>query len=592
MFKQITLAIIMFLISFLLFNCSRSIEPEAKKFVENYTNEYQPIYYQSQIASWIANTEVTDANAQKSADVNKLLSEFMGRKGIIDSVKMYLKEKSRLDPVTVGELEKILYNASHAPGSIPQIVGQLVDAEAKQTKDLYSFEFKLKDGRKVSANDIDNMLVSETDPVKRQEIWEASKEIGKNLKNGLANLQMLRNKVAREMGYSSYFDLEISQYGMKADEMKDWMQKVNDQLKPLYDQIYTWVKYKLAERYHSPVPDKIPAQWLPNRWGQEWPGIVEGINLDNMFKGKNAEWIVKQGERFYSSMGMGQLPHTFWEKSDLYSLPANSPRKKNTHASAWHLDLDKDVRSLMNVEPNAEWFQTVHHELGHTYYFMAYSNPDVPILLRDGLNPGFHEGMGELIATACMQQPYLREIGLLANDVQIDSIKWLLNEALSNVVFIPFATGTMTLWEYSFYEKNLSKDEYNKKWWELAEKYQGIVPPTNRGEEYCDASTKTHINDAPAYYYNYAVAKLIQYQLHNYISKTILHQNPHNANYYNSKETGKYLTSILEKGKTVDWRSFIKEKTGEELSANGMVEYFQPLMEWLKKENTGRKIGW
>jgi peptidyl-dipeptidase A len=590
--KQIILLVAMFLVSFFIFNCSDPTESNAKKFVENYTKEFHDIFYSASLAQWVANTNITDENTQKEIAANKLLSEFEGRKGIIDSVKMYLKDRNKLDFVTQAQLDKILYYASHAPSTLPQTVDQLITAEAKQTQTLYGYEFKLKDGKKVSANDIDNMLVKEMDPAKRLDVWESSKEIGKDLKDGLYNLQGLRNKVAREMGYTSYFDLEISLYGMKASEMKDWMQKVNDQLKPLYEQLYTWVKYKLAERYHAPVPDKIPAQWLPNRWAQEWPGIVEGINLDNMFKDKTPEWIVKQGEKFYVSMGMPNLPQNFWANSDLYSLPAGSPRKKNTHASAWQLDLDKDIRSLMNVEANAEWFQTVHHELGHTYYFMAYTNPNVPELLRDGLNPGFHEGIGELIATACMQQPYLKEIGLLSNDTHIDSIKWLLNEALSNVVFIPFATGTMTMWEYEFYEHNLPKDQMNKKWWELAEKYQGIVPPSNRGEEYCDASTKTHINDNPAYYYNYAVAKLVQYQLHNYISKNVLKQNPHNANYYNSKETGQYLMSILDKGKTVDWRSFIKEKTGEELSANGMLEYFQPLMDWLKKENAGRKIGW
>src|ERR1035437_4870515 len=482
MFKQIILLFTMFFVSFIIFNCSDSTESNAKKFVDNYSKEFQKIFYQASIAQWVANINITDENTQKEIIANKLLSEFEGRKGIIDSVKMYLKDRSKLDFVTLGQLDKILYNASHAPASIPQVVNQLINAEAKQTQALYGYEFKLKDGKKVTANEIDNMLVSEMNLVKRQEIWEASKEIGKSLKDGLSNLQGLRNKVAREMGYSSYFDLEISLYGMKAAETKDWMQKVNSQLKPLYEQLYTWVKYKLAERYHAPLPDKIPAHWLPNRWAQEWPGIVEGINLDNMFKGKSSEWIVKQGEKFYISMGMPHLPQSFWDKSDLYSLPADSPRKKNTNASAWHLDLDKDIRSLMNVESNAEWFQTVHHELGHTYYFIAYTNPNVQLLLRDGLNP--------------------------------------------------------------------------------------------------------------AYYYNYAVAKLIQYQLHNYISKNILKQNPHYANYYNSKETGQYLLNILEKGKTVDWRSFIKEKTGEELSANGMLEYFRPLMDWLKKENAGRKIGW
>lgn len=312
MLKQISLLIIMFLISFILFNCTGSVDKEPKKFIDNYSKEYQPIFYKASLAQWVANTNITDENTQKEITANKLLSEFEGRKGIIDSVKMYLRDRNKLDFETVGQLEKILYNASHAPATIPQVVNLLVNAEAKQTQTLYGYEFKLKDGKKVTANDIDNMLVSEMNLAKRQEIWEASKEIGKNLKDGLSNLQGLRNKVAREMGYSSYFDLEVSQYGMKAGEMKDWMQKVNDQLKPLYDQIYTWVKYKLAERYHAPVPDKIPAHWLPNRWAQEWPGIVEGINLDNMFKGKSPEWIVKQGEKFYVSMGMPQLPQSFW----------------------------------------------------------------------------------------------------------------------------------------------------------------------------------------------------------------------------------------------------------------------------------------
>jgi peptidyl-dipeptidase A len=232
MSKQIFLLFIMFFISFFVFNCSDSTGSNAKKFVENYSKEFQKIFYQASLAQWVANTNISDENTQKEIAANKLLSEFEGRKGIIDSVKMYLKDRNKLDFITLGQLDKILYNASHAPASIPQVIDQLVNAEARQTQTLYGYEFKLKDGKKVSANDIDNMLVSEMNLAKRQEIWEASKEIGKSLKDGLSNLQVLRNKVAREMGYSSYFDLEISLYGMKAGEMKDWMQKVNDQLKP------------------------------------------------------------------------------------------------------------------------------------------------------------------------------------------------------------------------------------------------------------------------------------------------------------------------------------------------------------------------
>ncbi|MBI3765632.1 MAG: M2 family metallopeptidase, partial [Ignavibacteriales bacterium] len=121
---------------------------------------------------------------------------------------------------------------------------------------------------------------------------------------------------------------------------------------------------------------------------------------------------------------------------------------------------------------------------------------------------------------------------------------------------------------------------------------QGIAPPDPRGEEFCDPATKTHINDDPAQYYDYTLAYLIKYQLHNYIAQHILHQDPHNCNYYGNKEVGKWLWDLLKLGATRNWREVIKEKTGEEISPRGMLEYFQPVMEYLQKENNGHDTSW
>jgi peptidyl-dipeptidase A len=310
------------------------------------------------------------------------------------------------------------------------------------------------------------------------------------------------------------------------------------------------------------------------------------VDLDGLFRGKSPEWIVRQAERFYMSLGWPALPRSFWEKSDLYQLPPGSTRKKNTHASAWHIDYDQDVRSLMSVEPNFSWFGTSHHELGHIYYYLAYSNPRVPVVLRGGANRAFHEAIGDLIAIAARQQPYLREIGLLPAGLHIDSTQWLLSEALDNaVVFLPFSAGTMTHFEYDLYEKKLPADQFNQRWWALARRYQGIEPPTPRGEQYCDACTKTHIIDDPAQYYDYALAYLIKYQLHDYIARKILHQDPHNCNYYGNKAVGKWLWEMLSLGATRDWRQVIREKTGEDISSRALLEYFQPLKEYLSREN-------
>jgi peptidyl-dipeptidase A len=385
----------------------------------------------------------------------------------------------------------------------------------------------------------------------------------------------------------------VAGYGMTTEEMVALQDNFMREMRPLYLQLHTWVKHELAKKYNQPVPKRIPAHWLNNRWSQEWPGIVEAADLDPYFKDKTAEWIVKSAEQFYTGLGFAKLPKTFWERSDLYPVKTGDPRKKNTHASCWHVDLNTDIRSLMSVEPNDWWFHTAHHELGHGYYFMSYTRPEVPPLLRIGANPAFHEGMGELISLAAGQVPYLQSLGILPKDFKVDETAFLLNDALGNSVpFIYWASGTMTHWEADVFAHNLSPDQWNARWWKYVRAFQGVEPPTERGEEFCDAATKTHINDTPAYYYSYAIATVLKFQWHDYIARKILHQPPQRCNYANNKAVGDFLRDIMKKGGTEDWRKVLRDATGEDLSTRAMVEYFKPLLGWLEQQNKGRQIGW
>jgi peptidyl-dipeptidase A len=177
----------------------------------------------------------------------------------------------------------------------------------------------------------------------------------------------------------------------------------------------------------------------------------------------------------------------------------------------------------------------------------------------------------------------------LPENVELDEIKLLLKEALEQVVLVPWGAGVMTEFEHSLYAENLPIDQFNSKWWEIKKKYQGIVPPNERGEEYCDPCTKTHINNDPAQYYDYALSIVTLFQLHDHIAKNILKQDPHNTNYWGSKETGDFLKKILSPGATADWRQLMKDELGEEISAKAMLEYFAPLYDWLKEQNKGRE---
>jgi peptidyl-dipeptidase A len=311
-----------------------------------------------------------------------------------------------------------------------------------------------------------------------------------------------------------------------------------------------------------------------------------------VFHSKSPEWIVKTAEHFYTGMGFPPLPATFWSRSDMYPVKPGDTRKKNTHASCWHVDLDSDIRMLASIEPNEDWFQTAHHELGHAYYDISYTRPEVPILLRTGANPAFHEGMGELISLASGQKPYLQDVGVLPAGESDDDVAFLLHDALYSIPFIYWASGTMTHWEADLYAHALPSSQYNARWWKYAGDYQGISPPGNRGEQFCDAATKTHINDTPAYYYSYAFATVLKFQLHDHIARKILKQDPRHCSYANHKEVGTFLRSIMRQGGTRDWRQVLREATGEDLSTRAMVEYFRPLMAWLEHQNQGRKIGW
>jgi peptidyl-dipeptidase A len=188
---------------------------------------------------------------------------------------------------------------------------------------------------------------------------------------------------------------------------------------------------------------------------------------------------------------------------------------------------------------------------------------------------------------------YLESLGLLPEGSdRADGIAPLLSLALADVPFLFFASGTMTHWEADLYAREMPPEEWNARWWRHVEKYQGVEAPEPRGEEFCDAATKTHINDAPAFYYSYAVATVLCYQLNDYIARNILHTDPRRANYAGNKEVGAFLTGIMRRGATRDWRTILRDATGEDLSTRAMVEYFRPLQEWLEKENAGREAGW
>ena len=570
---------------------ANSIAEDTQNFLDDYTTQGLKLYYESTKAHWLSNIQIIEGdttNVYRTQQADEAQAKFSGSVENIENVKKFLASSHVLSDLQVRQLKAILYQAANNPQTVADLVVERIKAETEQTEKLYGFDFQM-DGESVSTNDLDKALKNNDVGVRRK-AWEASKEVGKNLKQGLTNLRRLRNQTVGALDYNDYFTYQVSEYDMTTNEMTELCDQLIAEVWPLYGELHTYMRYTLADKYDQEVPEMLPAHWLPNRWGQDWSAEieVEGIDLDGILEEKGATWLVEQSERFYVSMGFPELPKSFYTKSSLYPLPDSVDYKKNNHASAWHLDLKNDVRSLMSVIPNSEWYETTHHELGHIYYFIEYTNTKVPPLLRTGANRAFHEAIGSQMGLASMQKPFLSRLGLIDEDIETDEMAILLKEAMNYIVFIPWSAGVMTQFEKSLYADNLSPDEFNKKWWELKAKYQGIVPPSDRGEEFCDAASKTHINNDAAQYYDYALSYSILFQLHNHVATNILKQDPRATNYYGSREIGDFMKQILSKGNTVDWRELMIETTGEEINAKAMISYFEPLVDYLKRENQGR----
>jgi len=576
------------------------VQKQAELFLEHFVEGWLPLQTAAEEANWAASTDVSEAHTAAQVAKNLELSRFVGSPNVIATVSRLLEQKASLTELTVRQLEKVRLRAAEAPGTIPEVIKARAEAEAKQAATQDGFAFSIRRESRdmaVSANDIDRVLVNSRELDERRTAWEASKTIGRPLRDGLLRLRDLRNKVARTMGFDDFFALQVADYGMTVPEMIALCDRLIADVNPLYQQLHAWSRRALARRYRSEVPldGKVPAHWLPNRWGQNWPSLVEGVDMDVPFKGKPKEFITEQAEQFYVSLGFPKLPKSFWEKSDLYPAGPKSSRKKNSHASAWHINLRDDVRSLMSIEADSRWFTTAHHELGHIYYYISYSTPGVPYLLRTGANRAFHEGTGDLIGLAAGQRPYLKQVGLLTVEAEKgNAVTFLLDTALdgSSVVFLPWSAGVMTHFERDFYAGKISEVALNAGWWASVGRYQGIAPPGERPETLCDAATKTHINDDPAQYYDYAIGTVIKFQLHAHIARNILQQDPHECNYYGDKRVGDFLRGILDAGATRDWNAVLREATGEGLSARTSVDYFAPLSAWLKKENQEYTVGW
>jgi peptidyl-dipeptidase A len=579
-------------------NDSAANVPDPKKFIDEVNESLLKLNIEGSQAGWVSETYITDDTSALNAKANQRL---------IEATEHYAKDSVKLDKVELApdlrrELNILKVSLVMATPSDPKESEELTRIAANLDA-AYGKGKWCPDTRKLETcldiNQITNIMRDSHEEKELRQVWEGWHTISPPMRKDYGRFVELSNKGARELGFPDTGAMWRSKYDMPPDAFAKEVDRLWDQVRPLYLKLHAYVRMKL-HKYGDivPVNGPIPAHVLGNIWAQEWTNVYPlvapanadpGYNLTDILKRRKITPIdmVKTGERFYTSLGFAPLPQTFWERS-MFTKPRD--REVVCHASAWDIDFADDLRIKMCIQLTDEDFKTIHHELGHNFYQRAYK--DLPFLLRDSANDGFHEAIGDTIALSVTPE-YLVRIGLLdqAPDASRD-IGLLLDKALEKIAFLPFGL-LIDQWRWKVFSGEIKPEDYNKAWWDLRLKYQGVAPVSARGEEFFDPGAKYHV-PANVPYTRYFLAFILQFQFHRALSQAAGCTLPiHRCSIYQSSEAGQRLNAMLSMGMSRPWPEALEKIAGtKQMDATAILDYFKPLDAWLDEQIKGKPIGW
>ncbi len=575
---------------------------ELEDFLNNIEEENKkdgPIIYS---ASWISSNFIT-------YDSKKVIADY-GTRYTLKSLERS-REASAFDDLSTSTENRRMLNILKSSFVMPPPLNKELASELSSIttslEAMYgSGEHCYEDGSCYDLEAFESIIDNSRNPEELLKAWHGWHEIGKPMKPMYMRMVDIGNQGSRDLGYQGLSDLWFSKYDMPADDFLNETDRVWEEVKPLYDALHCHVRAKLNEHYGDdvvPESGPLPVHLLGNMWGQSWSNIYDlvyteesqqnSVDVTKIIeeKGLNEIEMVEYAEDFFLSIGFEPLPDTFWERS-LFVKPRD--RSVVCHASAWNLDpANNDLRIKMCIQKNEEDFVTIHHELGHIFYYQAYNH--LPTLFQGGANDGFHEAFGDLL-TLSITPDYLTQIDFIsekeASLAKEDPIGLLMKQALDGVVVVPWAL-MLDKWRSGVFNGEIDETNLNSSWWRLREYYQGISTSTERSEEYFDPGAKYHIpGNTP--YTRYYLARIMQYQFHEALCNEIEFDGLlHECSIYGSKKAGDKIISTMALGESLPWQDAFENLTStRQLSGKSILNYYAPLKDWLDEQNKNRTCGW
>ncbi|UJR09094.1 hypothetical protein I4U23_013341 [Adineta vaga] len=583
-------------------------EATAARWIEWYYRIAQRYAQVGAVLEWNYQTDITSENAKKLSDQRILQSPFNRLTlPIAKKFNKYMKNSQnedlkrifgRLSQGTMSDNDDEVKQISNLSTKLEDIYGTTTVCELQNTKQCYTIEPYLT-----------QLMQTEKNYDRLTWAWQGWHDgCGMKVRPVYLTFIDLLNKNCKENGYADLAEEWIEEYEMgNSTEFEKMLDQILKDITPLYEQLHAYVRGRLCAIYPNKFScsGPIPAHLLGNMWAQTWnerfddfipypktpiPNITKILH-ENRY---SIDHMYKTAEDFFTSIGLYSMTPKFWARS-MFEKPKN--RSVVCHASATDMGYHDDYRVKICTEIDEDYFYTIHHEMGHIEYFMAYDEKQ-PFAYRDGANSGFHEAIGDTIGMFAISPKHLIKLGFLDEKAvnKEFEINYLLRLALQKVAFLPFAY-VMDKYRFALFRNQIDRDhELNSMWWALRIEHGGIMAAVHRSDAiHFDAGAKYHIpSNVP--YARYFIAHILQFQFYRALCgiKGIT-KNLHMCDIYGNKEVGQQFKEMLAMGSSKSWSEILEHLTGEKkLEPKAMLDFFEPLYKWLKAENLakGYPIGW
>ncbi|KAJ0056552.1 hypothetical protein NL108_010381, partial [Boleophthalmus pectinirostris] len=590
------------------------LETRAREFLKKFDEQASALMYNYSLASWAYNTDISQENANKESEQGALWGAFYAEMSAesanfpIDQIKdreiklqlISLQDKGSgaLSPDKQAHLGKVMNEMSTIYST----------ATVCLPDDPFNCQ-TLEPG-------LEEVMFYSKDYYERLHVWEGwRQEVGKRMRTLYEDYVDLKNEAAKLNGFEDYgaywrYNYETIEeqppYTYTRDELMQDVRKIYHQIMPLYKELHAYVRAKLMDVYpgHIHPHGPLPAHLLGDMWGRFWTNLYPlsipfpdrpdiDVSKTMVEQGWKEQQFFQEAEKFFMSVGLYKMFDNFWTES-MFVKPEDG-RKVVCHPTAWDMGNQKDYRIKMCTKITMEDFLTVHHEMGHNQYQMAYRN--LSYLLRDGANEGFHEAVGEIMSLSAATPSHLQSLGLLPHDFVYDSnteINFLLKQALTIVATLPF-TYQLEEWRWQVFAGTIPKDQWMKTWWQMKREMVGVVEPVPHDETYCDPPALFHVSGDYSFI-RYFTRTIYQFQFQKALCDAKGHTGDlASCDITNSTIAGEKLRNMLELGRSQSWTRALETISGHvRMDAQPLLDYFHKLFVWLQEDNKkhGRIVGW